>query len=260
MAALPYMQLYVADYLADTSHLSTLEHGVYLLLIMNYWQRGKPLPAGDEKVARIARITTEEWLAVKDNILPFFTEKDGQLIHHRIERDLASVLEKSEQASAAGRSSAAKRYGNGRSTDVQRTFNHTDTDTDTEADQTQKPPASKPEALALHQQAYIPLFKQLTATLGEADLAPTSRRLAVLNTAMHDATVGGFERILEAANNLARAPGKEAIRRYDWLLNRFDYAEHITEYLTAKNNSKPRPRKYATVPEDWRPDATSHAT
>ena len=147
MAALPYMQLYVADYLADTSHLSTLEHGVYLLLIMNYWQRGGPLPAADDKVARIARISTEEWLTVKDNILPFFTEQGGQLVHRRIERDLEAVLDKCEKAAASGRSSAAKRYGNGRSTNVQRSSNHTDTDTDTER-QTQtahpRPPARSP--------------------------------------------------------------------------------------------------------------------
>ena len=255
MAALPYMQLYVADYLADTSHLSTLEHGVYLLLIMNYWQRGGPLPAADDKVARIARISTEEWLTVKDNILPFFTEQGGQLVHRRIERDLEAVLDKCEKAAASGRSSAAKRYGNGRSTNVQRSSNHTDTDTEGETDTDGASAPARP--LTVHQQAYIPLFKQLTAILDEADLAPTSRRLAVLNTAMHDATVGGFERILEAATNLARAPGKEAIRRYDWLLNRFDYAEHITEYLTAKNNSTPRARKYAPVPDDWDPNYAS---
>jgi uncharacterized protein YdaU (DUF1376 family) len=40
MAALPYMQFHIAEYLADTSHLTTEEHGAYLLLIFNYWQRG----------------------------------------------------------------------------------------------------------------------------------------------------------------------------------------------------------------------------
>ena len=49
MAALPYMQLYVADYLADTVHLDADEHGAYLLIIFNYWQTGKPIPESQSK-------------------------------------------------------------------------------------------------------------------------------------------------------------------------------------------------------------------
>ena len=52
MAALPYMQLYIADYLADTMHLSAEEHGAYLLLMFNYWQTGKPIPKN--RLAKIA--------------------------------------------------------------------------------------------------------------------------------------------------------------------------------------------------------------
>ncbi|HAD1120104.1 TPA_asm: DUF1376 domain-containing protein, partial [Salmonella enterica subsp. enterica serovar Typhimurium] len=44
MATLPYMQLYIADYLADTMHLSAEEHGAYLLLMFNYWQTGRAIP------------------------------------------------------------------------------------------------------------------------------------------------------------------------------------------------------------------------
>ena len=54
MAALPYMQLYIADYLADTMHLSAEEHGAYLLLMFNYWQTGKPIPKN--RLAKIARL------------------------------------------------------------------------------------------------------------------------------------------------------------------------------------------------------------
>ncbi len=213
----------------------------------------------DEEVLFKLRISEDEWVVTLQTFIDRgLVEKDGGIC--RVHGWSKRQYESDDSAPRVQK----HRYNKSNVTAKDRyntvTVTPPDTDTDTEADQTQKPPASKPEALALHQQAYIPLFKQLTATLGEADLAPTSRRLAVLNAAMHDATVGGFERILEAANNLARSPAPDGMKRYDWLLHRFDYAEHITEFLTAKNNTRPRPRKYAEVPDDWRPDADATTT
>ena len=65
MSTSPYMPLYVADYLADAAHLTTEEHGAYLLLIMTYWQRGKPLPADPARLANIARMSNERWTDVQ---------------------------------------------------------------------------------------------------------------------------------------------------------------------------------------------------
>lgn len=70
MAALPYMQLYIADYLADTMHLSAEEHGAYLLLMFNYWQTGKPIPKN--RLAKIARLTNERWVDVEPSLREFF--------------------------------------------------------------------------------------------------------------------------------------------------------------------------------------------
>lgn len=92
MAALPYMQLYIADYLADTMHLSAEEHGAYLLLMFNYWQTGKPIPKN--RLAKIARLTNERWADVEPSLQEFFCDNGEEWVHLRIEEDLASVREK----------------------------------------------------------------------------------------------------------------------------------------------------------------------
>jgi uncharacterized protein YdaU (DUF1376 family) len=137
MAALPYIQFYPTDYLIDTAHLTLEEHGAYLLLILNYWQRGRPLPLDDKKLSGICRASVEQWLNMRSTLLDFFDEVEGELVHNRIEIELAGVRSKSTKASRAGKISAAKRAeskgkSNTRSTPVPQPFNHTDTDTDTD--------------------------------------------------------------------------------------------------------------------------------
>lgn len=90
MAALPYMQLYIADYLADTMHLSTEEHGAYLLLMFNYWQTGRPIPKN--RLAKIARVSDSRWAELQPILTEFFEDDGESWIHLRIERDIEAVL------------------------------------------------------------------------------------------------------------------------------------------------------------------------
>jgi uncharacterized protein YdaU (DUF1376 family) len=89
-----WMPFYVADYLADTSHLSTLEHGAYLLLIMHYWTNGG-LPNDDKKLARITRLDPRCFANLRGTLSEFF---DSDWKHKRIDEEHARAAEKSEKA------------------------------------------------------------------------------------------------------------------------------------------------------------------
>jgi len=99
----PYMPLFVSDYLSHTQHLSAAEHGAYMLLIMNYWQREKPLPADPRKLARIARMSDAEWAEASESLSEFFQEVDGAWVHKRIEEEITKAAEKIEKAKANGK-------------------------------------------------------------------------------------------------------------------------------------------------------------
>lgn len=85
----PWMPLYVADYRAKTTHLGALEHGIYILLIMHYWQEGS-LPNDDRLLARIACATDAEWRRTKPLIEAFF---EPGWKHGRIEDELAKAAD-----------------------------------------------------------------------------------------------------------------------------------------------------------------------
>lgn len=178
MAALPYIQLYVADYLADTIHLTTEEHGAYLLIIFNYWQTGKPIP--ESRLAAITKLSPERWESARETLSEFFNITDAGLwLHERIDEDLEKVRAKSIKASRAGKRSAEKRASqvidnnddsNERSTNVptnvqhtsERTFNHTDTEADTEADtdKTKTPMSSATRSDPIPVQAIVNLYHE----------------------------------------------------------------------------------------------------
>lgn len=160
MAALPYMQLYIADYLAYTMHLSAEEHGAYLLLMFNYWQTGKPIPKN--RLAKIARLTNERWADVEPSLQEFFCDNGEEWVHLRIEEDLASVREKLTKKSAAGKASVQARRSRkeadvqtkqernltGVQTDVEVVFEHDvntkATNKDTDKDLKTDPPLNPP--------------------------------------------------------------------------------------------------------------------
>lgn len=95
----PWMPLYVRDYLADTVHLSTLEHGAYLMLILYYWLH-EGLPSEDAKLARIVHLPPEQWAEIRSTLAELF---EPEWRHKRIETELTITKEKYQKRAKAGR-------------------------------------------------------------------------------------------------------------------------------------------------------------
>lgn len=98
-----WVPIYIGDYLSDTMHLTTEEHGAYFLLILAYWRNQAPLPSDDKKMAAICRWSIPVWLEHKKTLSEFF-ESDGLFwVHKRIDSELKSALDFRAKQSANGK-------------------------------------------------------------------------------------------------------------------------------------------------------------
>lgn len=103
-AAIP---LFADAYLADTMHLTTEEHGAYLLLLMAAWRfEDCSLPGDDKKLSRIAGLSPRKWDGIKDTILEFWTVDGDRIFQPRLRKERGYVLQKSE----SNRKNAEKRW------------------------------------------------------------------------------------------------------------------------------------------------------
>lgn len=258
MAALPYMPLYVADYLADAAHLSAAGHGAYLLLIMNYWQRGEALPDDERKLMRIARMTPDEWADVCDDIREFFDINAGVWKHKRIEAELAKVSAKSEQARSAGKA-RAKQAASARSTSAQRPLSHTDTDTESKTSpkgESKSKGANTPSVGKADVRSAVEMWN----AMAKAESLPAVQRLtsqrrtklvARLATYGLAAWLQAVDRIRGSPGLLGRADGSWRAN-FDWLLRPNTIAKILEgQYDNWTNDpSKTAVDRFLNGPED----------
>ena len=215
--ALPYIPLFVADYLADAGHLTMAEHGVYLNLIMVYWQRGGALPADDDRLARLIRATPDEWAACKEAVSKFFIAGKSEWRHRRIDLELKNVADKSAKSTNAAKlrwqkEPHANAHANAHAP-AMRTQCHTDTDTDTDTNSLPLPtrkqcrkPTEKvatfvapdwidPETWKDFQQHRIEIKKKLTPTATKGLIAKLDkhRKTADPNAVLRESIAQGWQ-------------------------------------------------------------------
>jgi uncharacterized protein YdaU (DUF1376 family) len=108
MAEFPGFTLWTDAYLGDTGHLSTLEHGAYLLLLITMWRSGGSLPNDDRKLAKCARLTPSQWGRIRDTMMDFFTVEDGRVTQGRLTDELTFVKQRSARQSENARAKSRK--------------------------------------------------------------------------------------------------------------------------------------------------------
>ncbi len=92
-------------------HLSTVQHGAYLLLIMAYWRAAAPLPDDDAFLAACAKLSVEEWRGYRTAMSQFFVIGLGVWRHKRIDKELIKAKERLQAKSDAGVKGNKKRWG-----------------------------------------------------------------------------------------------------------------------------------------------------
>jgi uncharacterized protein YdaU (DUF1376 family) len=112
VAEFPALPLWTDAYLGDTTHLTTIEHGAYLLLLMTAWRtRDCTLPDDDRLLARYARCTAGQWKRLRPILEPFFVSENGQWRQSRLTDEAVAVRQHRELQSQKGKASALKRKG-----------------------------------------------------------------------------------------------------------------------------------------------------
>ena len=114
MSRAPYMPVATDALIADTTHLNAEEFGCYTLLLFAQWRNnGFSLPADDNKLARMARVTNRRWLSkIRPALEDFFEITTTGWNQLRIEKDFQTIARKVEinrlNGARGGRANALK--------------------------------------------------------------------------------------------------------------------------------------------------------
>jgi len=89
-------------YLADTTHLTTEEHGAYLLLLAAMWRRNGSVPDDDRDNARIVGMTPAKWRRMKARLSSLLIVDNGEITQKNLRKTWEITQEKIRKNRANG--------------------------------------------------------------------------------------------------------------------------------------------------------------
>ena len=247
-----WMPLFIGDYLADTGHLTTEEHGAYLLLMFHYWRRG-PLPNDAKRLAAIVGLRKDAWSRAWGALEQFFTldEAAGLLRHKRIDLELSAAGERRLKNKNRAEKAASARWGTSDATSNATSIGqalHKECPSPSPSPSHSKKPSGKPEADPRHALFHEQIDRYWKHKTGE-DKSPwdgsEGKALSLLLAAKPDLTVEKFRVLLKHRGD---SPAElQTERPRVWLPNILRFADGpLDRYGKLLNPVQPKPaRRYA---------------
>ena len=106
-----FMPLIIGDYLKDTTHLTTTEHGAYMLLLMTMWVKQGKLPNNHKKLARITKLSDEKFEDVWESLEEYFQVDDECIYNRKLIEEYEKAIANKEKSVAKATKAAEARWG-----------------------------------------------------------------------------------------------------------------------------------------------------
>jgi uncharacterized protein YdaU (DUF1376 family) len=133
-----WFQFYPADFMNDARGLTAQEVGLFTMLLCRLYEESGAIEFNALRLSTYCGMRETTFMKSFNKLIALgkLTLVDNMFSNARAEVEIANRAHRLKLASQAGNSRGKKSQGNQQnfSTDVQRTFNHTDTDTDTDSD------------------------------------------------------------------------------------------------------------------------------
>lgn len=218
-----WMPFFTGDYLKNTMHLSAEEHGAYLLMILHYWSHGK-IKNDKKTLKNITKISSNKL----KNIISFFDEIDGYLIHSTIERLKGEAIENKDKQRKRTEAATAARWGIKEDNDVSVTDSATESPS----------PSTSSSIIKDNTDTYIKAYEKI---LGKKLLKLSDKRKKHLKVFARNFHIMDFEQGLnKAKQSLFLMSG--SFFKWDWIINETNFLKIMEgNYDDETNISNNRP-------------------
>lgn len=107
-----WFPLFIADMTTATQILSNAEMGIYIRLLMHYYEKEKPIQDNQPRLKRMLQIESAQDIKALNYVLDEFFDYDaekGEYRNHRADLEIIELRKKKDQRKAAWEASARKR-------------------------------------------------------------------------------------------------------------------------------------------------------